>query len=276
MAEMVAERLIAYAVKNGGKLPRNILMYRDGVSQSEYITLLQPDGELEAIKAGYDKALKGRTGFPLKDLKITFIVVGKRHNTRFFPTHDGQCVDSTNKNLIPGMVIANTVTLPNTAPVVSNFFLQSHRAIKGTARTAHYVVLRNDIGISDKDLREIVCPPHAFLHFPKLINNLQTLGFCYAFTRATKGVSYCAPAYHADRLCTRGQDYMRKTIRVAQGQPWWGTPPQQPTDAQLLAFFEQVAAGMATSPEWLSNGAATVLRRLNPWHPTFDVGMFYI
>lgn len=87
----------------------------------------------------------------------------------------------------PGLLVDHTVT----APKPTNFFLQSHAAIKGTARSAHYYVLRNDTKLETKMLQEL------------------TLMLCYTFGRSTTGVSYVAPAYMADRLCERGRSCIR-------------------------------------------------------------------
>lgn len=89
----------------------------------------------------------------------------------------------------PGLLVDQVITCPKPF----NFFLQSHAAFKGTARSAHYHVLLDEMGFgSDND---------------DLANVTHNL--CYCYPRATKGVSYVAPAYIADRLCDRGNHYLR-------------------------------------------------------------------
>lgn len=73
-----------------------------------------------------------------------------------------------------------------------DFFLQSHHAIQGTAIPTHYIVLANEMGLSDAQIQEI------------------TWKMCYTYVRATVGVSYAPPAYYADRLCERGRVYLRE------------------------------------------------------------------
>jgi hypothetical protein len=188
MVEMVTERLNAWVAKNR-KLPRNILMYRDGVSQSQYALLLEKSdgsyidkpegadaafgitskkggnqraaqhGEVKAIRDAYEKVADaiGLTGTQ-RNPKLTFVVVGKRHNTRFFPTNDWQQV--RNGNLFPGALIESGCTLPNEWPVVDNFFLQSHGVLQGTGRSAHYIVLQDDMGLTKSRNNKNLTPLH--------------------------------------------------------------------------------------------------------------------
>lgn len=39
---------------------------------------------------------------------------------------------------------------------------------------------------------------------------MQAFKICYAYVRATLGVSYVSPTCYADRLCERGRTYLRK------------------------------------------------------------------
>lgn len=211
MRSMIKERIEAWQKHNQDvigqhRLPTSILFYRDGLSESQFAAC--ESEEIQQIREAY-KVLGGK----IEDMKITFVVVGKRHHTRFYPTSKDQSYDSlrdvigadrqpvkdpnnkrqnlkeayTNGNLKPGLLVDKVVT--NASP--PNFFLQSHCAIKGTARSAHYHVLLDEMQLWPKDL-------------PML-----TLVLCCAFGRATKAVSYVAPTYIADRLCERGRAYLR-------------------------------------------------------------------
>ena len=131
---------------------------------------------------------------PAATLELTFIVAGKRHHTRFFPkfmadTHPAMKKGEINGNVKPGLFVDQVITTPGSF----NFYLQSHAAIKGTARSAHYHVLEDNFGWQNGtlDLAEL------------------THILCYCFGRATKGVSYVAPAYISDRLCDRGRVYLK-------------------------------------------------------------------
>ena len=68
------------------------------------------------------------------------------------------------------------------------------------AKPAHYVVIHDDIKMSVEDLE-------------KITHNLS-----YLYERATKAVSYCPPAFYADRLCERGRCYLMKYVSM-RGKP---------------------------------------------------------
>lgn len=72
---MVRELLIMFYKSTGGYKPHRIILYRDGVSEGQFLAVLQH--ELTAIREACIK-LEG-------DYKpgITFIVVQKRHHTRY-------------------------------------------------------------------------------------------------------------------------------------------------------------------------------------------------
>ena len=82
-------------------------------------------------------------GVPLP--KVVYIVVRKHHNTRLFPLEDRMERDSdgTTGNVRPGMVVDRVVTKPGEF----DFFLNSHAAIQGTNKPAHYQVLWDEVGV---------------------------------------------------------------------------------------------------------------------------------
>ncbi|KAF2397222.1 Piwi-domain-containing protein [Trichodelitschia bisporula] len=243
---MTKERLKAWRSKSPTKTwPKNILFYRDGISETQYNEIWKK--EVLAIEEAYKEV----TGSPAK---LTFVVVGKRHHTRFFPI-SGQPNGSVKENVPPGVIVDHTIVAPNEedgSHVLHNFFLQSHCAVKGTGRSAHYVMLRNVMELPEAKLQEI------------------THNLCYAYSPATKGISYCAPAYYADRLCTRGRMYLRlcQDVLGNQGHPEGYTREDQ------KRWRAKVAKSVASSPEWNPRNADS--SRTNPWHPNFDNLMFYV
>lgn len=149
--EMVIERIRVWELRNRAK-PKNILIYRDGVSEGQYEQVLDQEGKQvdDAIAAIYPpKGLKP---------KVTIVVVGKRHHTRFYPTQlsDVAIVEGHkpgNGNPKPGTVVDRGVTSER----YWDFFLQAHHGLKGTARPAHYVVIRNDMKFMPDQLEGLVC-----------------------------------------------------------------------------------------------------------------------
>jgi len=173
------------------RLPTSILFYRDGLSESQFDKCMAH--EVKGIQKAF-QILAEKYKQPDAKLKLTFVVVGKRHHTRFFPkteaeSHRSQPGKPVNGNVKPGLLFEDVVTTPH----AYNLYLQSHAAPAGTARSAHYHVLLDEMnfGSTDRRLAEI------------------TNVFCYCFPRALKGVSYVAPAYIADRMCERGRVWLR-------------------------------------------------------------------
>ncbi|CAF1688887.1 unnamed protein product, partial [Adineta ricciae] len=99
--QMVADLLRLFACTCGGRLPNKIIFYRDGVDEGQYQKVL--DNEVNKIKHAY-RIVYGANPLP----KLTFIVVKKRHNTRFFLYQDGEML-----NAEAGTVIDQGITHPS-------------------------------------------------------------------------------------------------------------------------------------------------------------------
>lgn len=80
LTAMILERLDLFYQKNKNRLPDKIIVYRDGVSEGQYKIVLER--ELPAIQAAFEKQYGDEKKWP----KLTIIIVGKRHHTRFYPT----------------------------------------------------------------------------------------------------------------------------------------------------------------------------------------------
>lgn len=153
---MIKERLSAHAKQNAGKLPSKILFYRDGVSESQYPMVRA--SEIPAVHRGYADAVKTFGRDKGQKLELTFVVVGKRHHTRFFPAAPGD--RDGGGNVLPGLVVDQVVT----SSANMDFYLQSHAAIKGTARSSHYYVLCNEMKLTSDRLQSLVSRATALLN----------------------------------------------------------------------------------------------------------------
>ena len=187
---MVLTRLKLFQ-KHNKVLPDNLLVYRDGVSEGQFQQVL--DLELPLIRNASRQvypATATKQGFP----RITVIICGKRHHTRFYPTATENADKSSNCE--PGTVVDRGVT------EVRNwdFFLQPHACLQGTVRSCHYYVILDEIFRG-----RAVKAPHAN---PADALEELTHNMCHLFGRATKAVSLCPPAYYADLLCTRLRCYL--------------------------------------------------------------------
>jgi eukaryotic translation initiation factor 2C len=257
---MLESRLDLWIRKGGHKeYPENIIVYRDGVSEGQYHTVL--NNELPPLRQACANKYP-----PGKRPKITLVVVGKRHNTRFYsivaktknkannrgqsqgqqgyhqgkqsgrPYYGGKNqpkgdenadpnVDNSG-NLKPGLLVDTGVTEHG----IWDFYLQSHAALQGTAKPAHYVVLLDEV------FNRSPVPPGTEMNVADKVH-MMTQGLCYMFGRATRSVSYCTPAYYADILCERSRRYLNKAFNDGgDNKSRDGNAEEGLTPAQIAEF----------------------------------------
>ncbi|KAI9688624.1 MAG: hypothetical protein M1820_010225 [Bogoriella megaspora] len=233
IGDLLKTRLKLWQNRNG-KLPLNILVYRDGVSEGQYQSVVNV--ELSAMRKACEEYYPvdlQKQGLP----RFSLIVAGKRHHTRFYATSK-ETAQGRPLNTRPGTVVDRGVTEAH----VWDFFLQPHAAIQGTARPAHYVVLVDEI-FRDKKVNTTSVPPADCLE-------RLTLDMCYLYPRATKAVSLCPPAYHADLACERARDY-------------------------LVDYYDATPQATPAPTESSSAGRSTMRNKITI-HPNLKNSMFYI
>lgn len=113
-------RIKLWQVKNG-RLPENIIIFRDGVSEGQFSMVI--NDELPHIRAAC-RALYPANG---KQPPITLIVSVKRHQTRFYPT-DRNHIHDRSKSPKEGTIVDRGVTNVRHW----DFFLQAHASLQGT------------------------------------------------------------------------------------------------------------------------------------------------
>ncbi|KVI08483.1 Argonaute/Dicer protein, PAZ [Cynara cardunculus var. scolymus] len=140
--------------------PQNIIIFRDGVSESQFSQVLNI--ELEQIMEAC-KFLDGDW-----NPKFLVIVAQKTHHTKFFQPNN-------EANVPPGTIIDNKVCHPKN----NDFYLCAQNGPIGTSRPTHYHVLLDQIGFSTDDLQE-------------LVHSLS-----YVYQRSTTAISVVAPVCYA-------------------------------------------------------------------------------
>jgi hypothetical protein len=137
--------------------------------------------------------------------KLTIVICGKRHHTRFYPTEASAADRDGNPR--PGTIVDRGVTAVydfdfflqglcfSTCPCPSDCLPQAHGGLQGTTRPTHYYVVHDEIRFKADDLQVL------------------TNGVSYMFARATKAVSLVSPAYYADLACERGRCYLHKLLQ---------------------------------------------------------------
>merc|ERR1719430_2167183 len=133
MKNITVALLKKFYERNNGRKPERLIMFRDGVSEGQFLTVLAK--ELMAIREAC-KELEADYEPP-----VTYLVVQKRHHTRFFPADNNKY---RNGNALAGTVIDQGIN----HPTEGDFYLLSHEGIQGTSRPCHYHVLWDDSGFT--------------------------------------------------------------------------------------------------------------------------------
>jgi hypothetical protein len=226
--ELLKGRLQRWRLSNNGALPENILVYRDGVSEGQYAMVI--NAELPLLKRACEETYPA-TDTKNKKPRISIVVVGKRHHTRFYATSQADA-EANSKNPPNGTVVDRGVTEARNW----DFFLQAHKALQGTARPAHYYTVYDEIFRGGP-----IKPP-----FRNPADTLEDLThrLCYLFGRATKAVSICPPAYYADLVCERARCYLSKVYDASPSGSITGgsaTPTgNQPLDDENMRLHERI------------------------------------
>ena len=101
MKDATKKLLMKFNDANKGRKPDKIIMYRDGVSEGQFLIVLA--SELVSIRAACNELEDGYHP------KITYITVQKRHHTRFFPADNNKY---KNGNALAGTVVDQGINHP--------------------------------------------------------------------------------------------------------------------------------------------------------------------
>ncbi|KAJ3676589.1 hypothetical protein LUZ60_004001 [Juncus effusus] len=163
---IVRELLIDFYTSSGKRKPDQIIIFRDGVSESQFNQVLniELDQIMQACKF-LDENWNPR---------FTVIVAQKNHHTKFF-------IPNSPDNVPPGTVVDNKVCHPKNY----DFYMCAHAGMIGTTRPTHYHVLLDQIGFTPDDLQE-------------LVHSLS-----YVYQRSTTAISVVAPICYAHLAATQ-------------------------------------------------------------------------
>ncbi|KMU78048.1 eukaryotic translation initiation factor 2C 2 [Coccidioides immitis RMSCC 3703] len=182
MVESVLERMVTdrlRAWKDQDKLPARIIVYRDGVSESQYQEVL--DTELVQIQSAVEQHYAGRS-LP----KITLLIVGKRHHTR----------KRDSRNCCRPLLHHGTQTL------TSSWSLMQESQARVVRLTMSYSMTRTTSRLISYKV---------FL----ITNSTKTHDLTWVYGRAARSVSIATPAYYADIVCERGRCYLYSVFNNA-------------------------------------------------------------
>lgn len=169
---IVRELLLDFYSSSGQRKPSQIIIFRDGVSESQFNQVLniELDQIIEACK------FLDENWSP----KFTVIIAQKNHHTKFFQA-------GSPDNVPPGTVIDKEVCHPHNF----DFYMCAHAGMIGTTRPTHYHILFDEIGFSVDDLQE-------------LVHSLS-----YVYQRSTTAISIVAPIRYAHLAATQISLFMK-------------------------------------------------------------------
>ncbi|KAI4385410.1 hypothetical protein MLD38_003438 [Melastoma candidum] len=169
---IIRELLLDFYVSSGKRKPDQVIIFRDGVSESQFNQVLnvELDQIIEACKFLDEKW----------NPKFVVIIAQKNHHTKFFQR------DSPD-NVPPGTIIDNRICHPRN----NDFYLCAHAGMIGTTRPTHYHVLLDEVGFSPDDLQD-------------LVHSLS-----YVYQRSTTAISVVAPVCYAHLAATQMGQFMK-------------------------------------------------------------------
>jgi len=117
-------------------LPERILFFRDGVGDGQLYQVV--NSEVNTLKDRLDEIYK--SAGKQEGCRMTFIIVSKRINSRYFTGH---------RNPVPGTVVDDVITLPERY----DFFLVSQAVRIGTVSPTSYNVISDNMGLNADKLQ---------------------------------------------------------------------------------------------------------------------------
>jgi eukaryotic translation initiation factor 2C len=135
LEEAMLSLLRTFLEKNGS-MPETIVIYRDGVSDSQFSMVL--DQELPFLKSAIMQL-----GYSAESVKVVIIVCQKGHHTRLV-YEDG---DKNVLNPCPGLCVDGLDPRSICSGEYNEFYLSSGIAIQGTSKPCKYAIIYDELGL---------------------------------------------------------------------------------------------------------------------------------
>lgn len=193
--------------------PESVVITRDGVSEGQYRMVIEE--ELSAIREACEEFgnVRGREAW---SPRFTVAVATKRHNARFFSENRGRI-----ENPKPATVVDTDVVRSN----VTEFFMQSHHPVQGTAKPTSYQLIVDENNMNMDELQAL----------------MLALTFHHQISDAP--VSLPEPVYQADEWAKRGKSiwnaYMERhqPLYMEERGPYASVPIDFEGMTNRLAFW---------------------------------------
>ena len=126
-----------------GRFPSRIVVFRDGVSDSQRSAVLE--GEIPQFKIAFDKIRSTGENLP-KDPAMIFLVVNKRINARFYQNQGGKV-----NNPPLGTLVDREVVEKNGY----DFYIMPAKATQGAMTPTHFFVIYDDSGLRCEEVQQL-------------------------------------------------------------------------------------------------------------------------
>jgi aubergine-like protein len=182
LGEMIAKSIEAFGNANKKMFPKNIICYREGVSEG----MRKKTKETE-VKQILDQIKSLREKHKLdeqKDLNLVYLLVSKSNGAKFFSKrgHRGDI----------GCPIQGSYIFNGICKDENEFFLISQRPGKGLSAPSNYYILHNDL--TEKKLKTA----------ERVRHELASLSFklCYLYYNTVGSIKVPAPIHYANRMAS--------------------------------------------------------------------------
>ncbi|VDM97120.1 unnamed protein product [Thelazia callipaeda] len=182
-----------FQANRNGMLPELIIITRDGVSEGQFKMVMED--EVEALRQGMRNYGK-KVGIKNYSPSIVCIIACKRHNKRFAIDNGGKFRCRTLENCLPLTVIDRDITRPDT----TEFFMQSHKVIKGTGKLPAYSIPLNEAHLNMDEVQALM------------------MALCFTHQIVNQAISIPEPIYQADEWAKRGRNNFKAMLRRARGK----------------------------------------------------------
>lgn len=197
---IMRELLLDFYQTSQQRKPKQIIIFRDGVSESQFSQVLNVE---------HNQIIKAYQSMGQGDLpKFTVIIAQKNHHTKLFQADSPE-------NVPPGTVVDSGIVHPRQY----DFYMCAHAGPIGTSRPTHYHVLLDEIGFSADNLQKLV------------------LSLSYVYQRSTTAISVVAPICYAHLAAAQMGQFMKfeEFADTSSGSVNSSSPPSIPELPRLHA-----------------------------------------
>uniref|UniRef100_A0A914YVN2 Piwi domain-containing protein n=1 Tax=Panagrolaimus superbus TaxID=310955 RepID=A0A914YVN2_9BILA len=188
----IIETVLSKYRQNKGHFPSSMILYLNGSSEGEFAMLKRFE-----IPLVYRKMMQ----IIGSKIPLTVIVPQRSHMARINKMNPNPADKGPRQNLQPGVVVDTGLV----HPTINEFFLNSHVAIQGTARTPKYTILHNDNEKAGMDAIQHVtyylCFGHQIVNSPTSLPAPVYCAMQYA-ERGTKVFKALGPGVTPDDVVT--------------------------------------------------------------------------